>query len=345
VTDLASINDALEARLSAKRVVFWHDPLGEYEADLDNLDLGAVKVIRVRHNEFGVKNALLADHITKHLVYRTGDIPRGTANWLLDLELAYGVFTADKTSMLQEELGLNDPVFAPVIEKHQKFFGANSRKQALEKLLAAGDDPTRIRAKMCQVLVRASGNKLTDITRELLVENAADKTAKFDDLITFGLDQFFWDGLASIYRYSSKTPTVHDFILWMFSRAFEDFASATPDEYRNIRSDFNSLRYDVRSQDMITTLASRASDALDVKSRIERRDYRDLVKVTIFEEIDRKVIVDLAAAVAAQSVTPREVSDVLRQRQESLWKGKFAKLYEAIQSASELLAPSPACRT
>jgi uncharacterized protein (TIGR02687 family) len=337
VTDLTSIKDALEGRLAAKRVVFWHDPLGEYEADLDDLDLGAVNVIRVQHNEFGVKNILLADHIAKHLVYRTGDMPRGTANWLLDLELAYGVFTADKTSMLQQELGLNDPAFAPVIEEHQKFFGANSRKQALEKLLAAGDDPTRIRAKMCQVLVRASGNKLTDITRELLVENAADKTAKFDDLVTFGLDQFFWDGLATIYRYSSKTPTMEDFILWMFSRAIEDFAAATPDEYRNIRSDFNSLRYDVRSQDTITTLASRAADALDVRSTIEHRDYRDLAKVTIFEEIDHKVIVDLAAAVAAQSVTPREVSDVLRQRQESLWKRKFAKLYEAIQSASELL--------
>lgn len=60
----------------------------------------------------GVKSVILADHVTKHLVYRSGEIPRGTSNWLLDLELAYGVFTADKTSMLQQELGLNDPALA-----------------------------------------------------------------------------------------------------------------------------------------------------------------------------------------------------------------------------------------
>ncbi|MGH8165530.1 MAG: BREX-1 system phosphatase PglZ type A, partial [Rhodanobacteraceae bacterium] len=72
--------------------------------------------------------------------------------------------------------------------------------------------------------------------------------------------------------------------------------------------------------------------------KIEDRDFRELARVTIFEEIDRKVIVDLAAAVAAHSVTPRDVADVVRQRQESLWKAKYAKLYEAIQSASELLA-------
>lgn len=335
---MTSVQDALQSRLASQRVVFWHDPAGEYAADLDALDLGAVNVIRVQDDEFGVKHTLLADHVSKHLVYRSGELPRGTANWLLDLELAYGVFTADKTSMLQQELGLDDPTLVPVIEQHHKFFAANSRKQALVKLLNDGDDTARLRAKMCQVLVKASGHKLTDLVRELLVENAGGKTVKFDELVTFGLDQFFWDGLANIYRYPSKTPTIDDFVLWMFGRAIEDFASTSPDEFRNIRSDFNSLRYDVRTQDVMTTLASRAADALDVKSKIEHRDFRELAKVTIFEDIDRKVIVDLAAAVATQSVTPREVADVVRQRQESLWKAKYAKLYQAIQSASELLA-------
>ncbi|MGP6172185.1 BREX-1 system phosphatase PglZ type A [Microbacterium sp. A204] len=338
MTDLTSVQDALRSRLASERVVFWHDPAGEYTAELAVLDLGLVNVIRVEDNEFGVKSMLLADHVSKHLVYRSGDLPRGTANWLLDLEIAYGVFTADKTSMLQRELGLSDPALVPVIEQHQKFFAANSRKHALEKLLNDGDDATFLRAKMCQVLVKASGNKLTDIVRELLVENASGKTAKFDDLVTFGLDQFFWDGLSSIYNYPSKTPTIDDFVLWMFNRAIEGFASTTPDEFRNIRSDFNSLRYDVRTQDVMTKLATRAADALDVKSKIEHRDYRDLAKVTIFEEVDRKVVVDLAAAVTTQSVTPREVADIVRQRQESLWKAKYAKLYQAIQSASELLA-------
>ncbi|MDZ8172437.1 BREX-1 system phosphatase PglZ type A [Microbacterium xanthum] len=338
MTELTSVKDALMSRLAAKRIVFWHDPAGEYASELDALDLGGVNVVHVQDNEFGVKNSLLADHVTKHLVYRSGEVPRGTANWLLDLELAYGVFTADKTSMLQQELGLDDPTLASVIEQHQKFFAANSRKQALEKLLNDGDDAPRLRAKMCQVLVKASGNKLTDIVRELLAENAAGRTAKFDELVAFSLDQFFWDGLEHIYRYSSKTPTIDDFVLWMFSRAIDDFASPTLDEFRNVRSDFNSLRYDVRTQTVMTTLASRAADALDLKSRIATRDYRDLAKITIFEEIDRKVIVDLAAAVATQTVTPREVADIVRQRHESLWKAKFAKLYRAILSASELLA-------
>src|SRR3546814_13016769 len=92
----------------------------------------------------------------------------------------------------------------------------------------------------------------------------------------------------------------------------------------------------------MTTLASRAAEALDVKSKIEHRDYRELARITIFEEIDRKVVVDLAAAVSTQSVTPREVADIVRQRQESLWTATYSKLYQSIQRASELTAADPA---
>lgn len=345
MTELNSVKDAINNRLAAQRVVFWHDPAGEYVVDVEALELGAVNVIRVHGNEFGVKSTILADNITKHLVYRSGEIPRGTNNWLLDLELAYGTFTADKISMLQQEFGLNDPALADVIEQHPNFFGANSRKLALAKLLAPGDDAAKLRAKMSQVLVKSSGHTLTDIIRELLAENAANKRTKFDDLATFGLDQFLWDGLAKIYKYPSTNPTIDDFVLWMYSRAIEDFASEAPAEFRNIRIDFNSLRYDVRTQGMMATLASRAADALDLKSKIEHRDFLELVPVTIFEEIDRKIIVDLAAAVAAASITPREVAETVRQRQDSLWKDKYAKLYEATQSASELLAAIAALPT
>lgn len=90
----------------------------KYASELEALNLGAVDILRVHGNEFGVKNRLLADHVTKYLVYRSGDLPRGTRNWLLDLELAYDVFIADKTSMLQQELGLTDPALVQVIEQH-----------------------------------------------------------------------------------------------------------------------------------------------------------------------------------------------------------------------------------
>ena len=59
MTELNSVKDAINNRLAAQRVVFWHDPSGEYDADVEALELGAVNVIRVHGNEFGVKSTIL----------------------------------------------------------------------------------------------------------------------------------------------------------------------------------------------------------------------------------------------------------------------------------------------
>lgn len=67
LADVTSVRDALEVRFAAQRVVFWHDPSGEYETELDSLDLGDGKIIRVKADEFGAKGCFVANHVNKYL--------------------------------------------------------------------------------------------------------------------------------------------------------------------------------------------------------------------------------------------------------------------------------------
>ncbi len=82
---------------------------------------------------------------------------------------------------------------------------------------------------------------------------------KYDALVDYGLDDFYWRGVASIYGYESPTPSVDDFVLWMFRKAIEGFKSERPGGLQNIQLDFASLRNDRRSQDALATLAKRAA--------------------------------------------------------------------------------------
>ena len=104
MSEIATVRPHLERRFEDHRVVFWHDPEGQYAGDLHNLALPGVQTIRVTNNEYGIKDRLLHDEPTsKFLVYRSGQVPDGVGNWLLDLELAYGVFTADRTSLVAQD--------------------------------------------------------------------------------------------------------------------------------------------------------------------------------------------------------------------------------------------------
>ena len=117
----------------ASRIVFWHDPDGQYADDLDALDLPGVETIRVVDDEFGVRHRLLHRSLrSKFLVYRAGRMPTGIGNWLLDLELAYGVFTADRASLIVQDLGLMAEGIDEVVRAHEKFFNATKRIQSAE---------------------------------------------------------------------------------------------------------------------------------------------------------------------------------------------------------------------
>lgn len=338
MSEVASVRPHLERRFEDYRVVFWHDPEGQYARDLDNFELPGVQTIRVANNEYGIKNRLLHDEPTsKFLVYRSGQVPAGVGNWLLDLELAYGIFTADRTSLVAQDLGLTAEGIDEAVRTHEKFFNASKRVQSLKALLNPEDDAAKLRAKITAVVLGQREHSLLEITRTLLVENAKGQRTRYDALVDYGLDDFYWRGVASIYGYQSSSPSVDDLVLWIFRKAIEGFRSDRPGGLQNIQLDFASLRNDRRSQEAFVTLGKRAARDLDYAASIDDVSFRDLVSVDIFEETDQKIISDLARAVAEQTISAREVAEVVRARQSSVWIDGYRELYIAIASASELL--------
>jgi uncharacterized protein (TIGR02687 family) len=339
MTEVATVKPHLERRFIDHRVVFWHDLEGQYACDLDGLDLVGVTTVRVANDEYAIKHLLLHDQPEgKFLVYRSGRVPTGVGNWLLDMELAYGVFTADRGSLVSQDLGLTAEGIDEVVLAHEKFFNASKRVQSLKALLASEDDAARLCAKMCAVVLNQKEHSLLEITRTLLSENAKEQHAKYDALVDHCLDDFYWRGVASIYGYESVSPSVDDFILWIFRNAMEGFESTRPGGLQQIQLDFASFRNDRRSQDDLSSLAKRASADLDYRASIEDASFRDLISVDLFEETDQKIIADLARGVTEQAVTAREVAEVVRARQSSVWIDGYRQLYTAIGAAAELLS-------
>lgn len=339
MSEVATVRPHLERRFEKFRVVFWHDPEGQYAEGLDRLDLPDVQTICIANNEYGIKNRLLHDEPkNKFLVYRSGQVPTGIANWLLDLELAYGVFTADRTALVAQDLGLAAEGIDEVVQAHEKFFNAAKRVESLKSLLNPEDDPAKLRAKMTAVVLGQPEHSLLEITRALVVENAKGKRIKYDALVDYGLDDFYWCGAASIYRYESSSPSIDDFVLWIFRKAIEGFKSDRPGGLQNIQLDFASLRNDRRSQDAFVTLAKRAAHDLDYASSIADVSFRELLPFDIFEEADQTIISALAHGVAEQTISAREVAEVVRARQSSVWIDGYRQLYTAIGAAAELLS-------
>jgi uncharacterized protein (TIGR02687 family) len=343
VQNPGGIAQHLAQRFAQQRVVIWHDPDGDYAPDLDEVALRDVTVLRVANNEFGLKHRILrGEPDAKFLVYRTGPIPQGIDDWLLDLELAYGVFTADRATLLRQDLGLtptrdSQDAIDTALEQHSTFFRSAKRTAALKGLLHATDTADQLRTKMCAVLLGVTDASLIEFTRALLVENAARQDTKYQALVEHGLDTHYWKLVAREYRYTADHPTVDDFILWTFRQAISHFASDTPDGLRGIQLAFNTLRNDRRSADQLKALARRAEHDLDYAATIEDADLADLTDDDIFEQTEQKIVSGLANAVISRTLGAQDVSHIIHRRQTSLWAEPYQDLYAAIRAASDLL--------
>lgn len=339
MSSLTAVLPHLEREFANQRLVFWNDPEGEYTEDVRDMILDGVTVLLIDNNEYGAKHRILReDPDEKFLIYRGAAPTSDVSNWLLDLELAYGTFTADSVALLRQELGLGNVAVGDVLAHHRKFFRSAKRTQALKGLLRPEDDPEQVQAKMCAVLLGQNSHSLSDLTRTLLVENAADLSEKYEALVSFDLAEFYWDGVSQIYGYEAVSASIEDLVLWIFRQAVTGFGADSAQPLRNLQLDFANWRNDRRSAKPLKDLAKRAAHDLDYAAQIEDAAIASLLDHDLFEETEQKIVSELARLVSERTASAREVSEVIKRRQSSLWFDEYQDFYQAIGAASELLS-------
>lgn len=340
-----TIADHLAARFEGSRIVVWHDVDASYADELDGQVPVGVTVLRVADNEFALKHRILReDKVSKFLVYRTGRVPEGAGNWLLDIELANGpIFTADRSALMGAALGLSEPGAAELVAQHSSFFGDIRLVSRFRALLSPRDDPTVLRAKMCAALLGQKEHSFSELTRALLIQYADGSSAGVDALQKHELADFYWGGAGRIYGYATDTPTVAGFALWMFQRAAEGFDNASSNKARNLAIDFRSFRDSKRSSPAMKVLARKIEDDLSYKEVATQLPWEMIQNTDVFEASEREIIHRLVQSIMSQRMSTRDVLETISaRRRESFWSDDYATLYDGLTAAAELI---PAIRT
>jgi hypothetical protein len=208
------IAQAITRLFDKHRVVFWYDAKNELHDAYNSLWLTGVEKIELHNNEFNIKYLVLREKPNqKFLLYHEGPQPNDLNNWLLDVLIAQGLFSADQVSLWMNELELS-PNYWDLVQEHIEFFKNDNRRTALKARLAADDTHNAIRTKMLAVCVNADvDNRVESVLEILLAELAEDKHEKFDLIQRCNLDTFLWNRLETQFGYKSKTPGVRDFAI------------------------------------------------------------------------------------------------------------------------------------
>ena len=135
------VSKRLKELFNKHNIIFWYDDEAKLKNEFDALELDAKKLI-IDNNEFNIKYEILSSKKnSKFLVYSDQKVPEYKDNWLLDIQLKSYIFSADKASMILNDLNI-DITYKPFIQNHIEFFAAKTREEAFSKQLEENDDAT-----------------------------------------------------------------------------------------------------------------------------------------------------------------------------------------------------------
>lgn len=333
------IETSLSKLFENHRVVFWYDSKKELRDDFDSINIDGVNKEEINNNEFGLKYQILREKSDeKFLLYKEDAEPSDPIdNWLLDVQLAHYVYSADQQSIWLEELGLG-PEYRELINTHSEFFKAVGRINKLKKILNENDTKYKVKLKMLSVCANADEIALDSTLEYLLKECSEEKDEKINLIKRCQLFDFLFDQIYRNYQYQSNNPSIKDFCIHLFDSSYKN--NISEDSELSLESSVFINRWkDSRSlEKSFSKMSVLCAETLGIESDLnDRDDFTKLLDIDIFEIIDKKIISELITKVVNRTITAGEVSKHIHKRAPKHYYIKYKSYYKAIESAAHLL--------
>ena len=328
------IAKGLEAQFDKHRIVFWYDPAREFRQAFETLTLDGVEKIAVANTEFAVKHRVLREEPKRRfLLYREGPRSADIDNWLLDIELAHAIFKSDQVAIWLADLGL--PIsFEDVVREHQEFFRSARRLEKLKVAVRSDDTKAKLVLRMLSVCAGVDGDFDT-VVEALLGELAVGKDDSLRLIDRVGLGGLLWEQMQRFFGYRTDKASVGDFAITLFKSCYQSAVGGEATLASEALVFFRRWKNNRNAEEAFAMLSAEYAEALGIAQDLAKRDFRMLIDVDYFEEVDRAIIRALVHEVGSQTLAQGEVLNWIRQRRQSHWYGSYRDLYEAIGFAVE----------
>lgn len=362
------------------RLVFWYDAAGDFTKVLNDLALDGVQVLNMEgQSTFGVKLRLELDEPdVPTLLYFPYAEPAPEDDWLLDIKLYSGRFDADRTSMIFSELGLTQHALREHLAQREAFLNAKSRIAALKRLVTPGMDKNGLDEDgldlaMCAAVVGAPtadvATLLFHLADEAVKEDTGleDNPSSLETMAKYGLVPGLVRALQLEVGYPASeaelageaTLAFGPLMLRLLTTGYCESIADIPDWAQrhaiasvNARATSRALlsrwRDSSRFYPAFDVISGWVSEALRMEDKIREMPLEQLADVATFEEVERRLIVELCQAIPEADERLLETfRDIIAKRLDGYWASRhknderrqfYRQLYAALTAAIELFS-------
>lgn len=361
------IENKLNELFKNHRVIFWNDSESEFSELISNLDINDAEILFPKDiGQFKTKYLIeIENPHQKYIVYSAESEPKFEDDWLLDIRLYSYQFRADRSSLIVAELGLREHHLRDHIKKRSAFFASKERFSKLKSFIKPDDLVKTIDQKMIAVCAGSDTDTMNDIVCALFYsmsnEGGLNATPSgWKNIEKFDLKDIFWDLVYETFLYRSDTPTLRDFLTYLFvtdlSVALHSDCPASLKQFcidpgSNAVVLLNTWRDSQKKMESYDKLSEELSEVLDVEHHIEGLTIEDLQDVQTFFITEKICAIRLKEKIIQATSNDQldEVVNCAKKRCDMHWANRnissdyinreaFASVYTAIEYMAEFLS-------
>ena len=326
---MIDIQQRLKTIFQKERLVFWYDDNEALKNEFNTIDIDDVTKLEIDNNEFAIKRKLLSLQPTdKFLIYSPNKAPQDEDNWLLDLNIANHMFSADKTSLILQNIGL-DVSFKEFVSKFDKFFNAPTRLEALKATLGDKENNDTLALKIMATSIGCDDN----IDSILLKVFSNDK--HFETLSKYSLTDEFFKAIKIKYTYDGDS--VKDLLHKLFQNHFyysmdKSKSTLNSDARLFVKSWMDSSRH----KESYEKISQEISNELNIDNIITDIDTSKVISCDTYEKCDQVILSHLLSKLSNDSINSIEMAKIINIREHTFWFENYKNIYKALLSASLL---------
>ena len=347
--NLKQIIDRLNEEFTGddRKLVFWYDDKGEFEEDMQTVELDNAKVYFLqKDSQFYTKYFLeRKDKETNYLIYAPFSKPDVKDNHLEDTLLYSSRFFADRASLLAADLGI-DEKYKAVIEKHIKFFANKERTQRFYDLEIDSFNEENIRIGLLSGICRTRTCSFEEVVRVILTDGQLQDNKYLIEIKKYDLLDIFWKLCEKYFGYADEEPTLENFVTTLFvTYTAKHISSKLPKSWQtfisyrsgNVIAFMDSMMNNILYKDKYDEFSDFVSSKLDVPDVFADFLPEELLNCDTFICIDKILIKWIVGRLLAEDtgagLDDMSIPNIIKMREKMHFSPITGLVYRLLYSA------------
>ena len=329
-----------------RQIVMWYDESKEFEEEIENINLENAELYLLKEdNWIYTKYYIESEHPnTNFLVYAPFRKPSDEDNYLADMVHYAYLYSAEKSDILLNELGLSKE-YKDIVSKYSGFWNAASRINAFKALNIQEYTNTNIEMGILTVLAKEKTINFDYIVRKVIIKHFEEDYSIIESFSKINVIDRFWDFVYQKFGYKEDNPTVDkltvSLILNYTASLFEGNAPKSWERFliedkNNPRVFIDNFMNNTNYMEVYDSIAAILEEKLKIPSSISQRLVDSYIKCDSFEIFDKKIISHYVNLLY-ENKEKLDLDDVLEYRGKTHFYKKYENGYQALNWANNFI--------